>query len=112
MSGSGGAGVSIARARGENRFYNPPAIRQRQLEEQKRQQQQQQNSAAAAAESKVSPASSAESDKRTATAAAEDCASSFCSVSARGDGSNLDRFLEYTTPLVSAQYFPKVIEKV
>ncbi|XP_024024988.1 uncharacterized protein LOC21388361 [Morus notabilis] len=107
MSGSGGGGVSFARARGENRFYNPPAIRQRQqqLEEQKRQQRQ--NSAAAAAESKVSPASSAESDKRTATAAAEDCASSFCSVSARGDGSNLDRFLEYTTPLVSAQYFPK-----
>lgn len=108
MVGSGG-GVSIARARGENRFYNPPAIRQRQLEQQKRhqlqqqqrQQEQQQNPAPLAAEPKVLPA---ESDKRTA---ANDFASSFCSVSARGEGSNLDRFLEYTTPVVSVQYLSK-----
>lgn len=113
MASSGG-GVSIARARGENRFYNPPAIRQRQLEQRKRhqlqqqlrQQEQQQNPALLAAEPKVLPA---ESDKRTA---ADDRASSFCSVSARGEGSNLDRFLEYTTPVVSVQYLSKVSGKV
>ncbi|ONI28152.1 hypothetical protein PRUPE_1G126800 [Prunus persica] len=87
MSGNGG--VSIGRTRGENRFYNPPAIRQRQqqqrqkLEQEKHQRQ------------------SVESD---------DCATSHSSGSGRAvltDATNLDRFLEYTTPVVQAQYIPK-----
>ncbi|VVA24654.1 PREDICTED: Protein of unknown function DUF789 [Prunus dulcis] len=87
MSGNGG--VSIGRTRGENRFYNPPAIRQRQqqqrqkLEQEKHQRQ------------------SLESD---------DCATSHSSGSGRAvltDATNLDRFLEYTTPVVQAQYIPK-----
>ncbi|CAL9006162.1 unnamed protein product, partial [Prunus brigantina] len=87
MSGYGG--VSIGRTRGENRFYNPPAIRQRQqqqrqkLEQEKHQRQ------------------SVESD---------DCATSHSSGSGRAvltDATNLDRFLEYTTPVVQAQYIPK-----
>ena len=132
MSGSGG--VSIARNhRGENRFYNPPPIRQRQLEQQQQQQrqleqqQQQQKKQALPLPSppvvvdSVVVASSVEADKSrtatttTTTATAEDCASLFCSVSALGgsvgDGTNLDRFLEYTTPSVSSQYFSKVAEK-
>ncbi|CAB4262618.1 unnamed protein product [Prunus armeniaca] len=87
MSGYGG--VSIGRTRGDNRFYNPPAIRQRQqqqrqkLEQEKHQRQ------------------SVESD---------DCATSHSSGSGRAvltDATNLDRFLEYTTPVVQAQYIPK-----
>ncbi|XP_008223282.1 PREDICTED: uncharacterized protein LOC103323102 [Prunus mume] len=87
MSGYGG--VSIGQTRGENRFYNPPAIRQRQqqqrqkLEQEKHQRQ------------------SVESD---------DCATSHSSGSGRAvltDATNLDRFLEYTTPVVQAQYIPK-----
>ncbi|KAM1215773.1 hypothetical protein ACFX2J_012142 [Malus domestica] len=76
------SGVSIARIRGDNRFYNPPAIRQQQqrkkLEEEKHQRQ------------------SVDSD---------DCETSYSSGS--GDATNLDRFLEYTTPVVAAQYFSK-----
>ncbi|CAN6676828.1 unnamed protein product [Malus baccata var. baccata] len=83
------SGVSIARIRGENRFYNPPAVRQRQqqqrqkLREEKHQRQ------------------SVDSD---------DCATSYSSGSGRevvSDATNLYRFLEYTTPVVVAQYFPK-----
>ncbi|CAN6548288.1 unnamed protein product [Malus baccata var. baccata] len=72
------SGVSIARIRGENRFYNPPAVRQRQHQQQ-----------------------SVDSD---------DCATSYSSGSGRevvSDATNLYRFLEYTTPVVVAQYFPK-----
>lgn len=60
--------------------------------------------------------SSVESEKRTAS---DECASlsstkSDCSISGSGLGAsdsatNLDRFLEHTTPVVPAQYFPKVI---
>lgn len=61
-----------------------------------------------------------ESEKRVGS---DECASlssstttkSDCSVSGSGSGlgatdaaTNLDRFLEHTTPLVLAQYFPKV----
>ncbi|KAL5541903.1 hypothetical protein UlMin_009613 [Ulmus minor] len=117
MSGSGG--VSIVRSRGENRFYNPPPIRQRNLEQQQRQQEEQQQrqqeeqqrlqkvQEPSVAASKASSLS-VESLKRTSES--DDCASSISSVSVRGvssDASNLDRFLEHTTPLVSAQYFPK-----
>ncbi|KAM1083321.1 hypothetical protein ACFX19_022141 [Malus domestica] len=87
------SGVSIARIRGENRFYNPPAVRQRQqqqrqkLQEEKHQRQ------------------SVDSD---------DCATSYSSGSGRevvSDATNLDRFLEYTAPVVVAQYFPKTSVK-
>ncbi|KAF2289124.1 hypothetical protein GH714_029015 [Hevea brasiliensis] len=99
MSGSGG--VSIARARGENRFYVSPAMRK---------QQQQQGSS-------ISKNCTVESEKRTDS---DQCgsvsSSSFtsnccCSVSGRVEGecnsTNLDRFLKYTTPVVPAQYLPK-----
>ncbi|XP_048321045.1 uncharacterized protein LOC107433195 isoform X2 [Ziziphus jujuba] len=119
MSSSGG----LPRSRGEIQFYNPPAVRQRQLEQRQRQeqeklrkqkQQQQQQHQRPSVASKAASSSSVESDKRTES---DDCASSFSLVSARvgggGDGglssdaTNLDRFLEYTTPVVPAQYFPK-----
>ncbi|XVE65565.1 hypothetical protein DITRI_Ditri08aG0009900 [Diplodiscus trichospermus] len=102
MSGSGG--VSIARSRGgENRFYNPPPIR--------KQQQQQQMMTMQRREQKPS-ISKGLTEKRTDH---EDCATSSPSSSSvnnddkRNDdnSTNLDRFLEFTTPVVPAQYLPK-----
>ncbi|XP_050373203.1 uncharacterized protein LOC126790881 [Argentina anserina] len=96
MSSHGG--VSIGRARGENRFYNPPPIRERQqllqkqkLEQEKKQQQQQQLSVSVVVES-------------------DDCATSHSSGSGRealSEAANLDRFIEFTTPLARAQFLPK-----
>ena len=97
-----GGGVSIGRARGENRFYNPPPIRERQqqqllqrqkLEQEKKQQRQQQVSVSVVVES-------------------EDCATSHSSGSGRealSEAANLDRFIEFTTPLARAQFLPKVL---
>lgn len=119
MSVSGG--VSIARNRGENRFYNPPHVRQRQQQQQRQQVQQQQEEEKQRRPSTCS--SSVESEKR---AGSDECASlsssttttkSDCSVSGLGSGlgasdvPNLDRFLEHTTPAVPAQYFPKTSMK-
>ncbi|KAF3456295.1 hypothetical protein FNV43_RR00945 [Rhamnella rubrinervis] len=110
MSVSGG--VAHARSRGENRFYNPPQVRQRQLEQRQRQEQEQlqrkqKQHQRPSVPSKAASSSSVESDKRTES---DDCASCFGLVSARGvssDATNLDRFLEHTTPVVPAQYFSK-----
>eukprot|EP00258_Populus_trichocarpa_P050301 XP_024466320.1 uncharacterized protein LOC7477192 isoform X2 [Populus trichocarpa] len=92
MSGSGG--VSIARNRGENRFYVSPGIQQL-----KQQQQQQKPS--------ISKNSTVEIEKRKES---DQCGSN-CSVSGRvgpeSNSTNLDRFLEYTTPVVPAQFLPK-----
>jgi membrane protease subunit (stomatin/prohibitin family) len=103
MSGSGG--VSVARNRGENRFYVSPGIRkQQQLQQQKQQQQQQQ------LKPSISKDSTAEIEKRKGS---DQCGSN-CSVSGRvgsdTNSTNLDRFLEYTTPAVPAQFLPKVID--
>lgn len=100
MSGSGG--VSVARTRGENRFYVSPGIRkQQQLQQQKQQQQ---------LKPSISKDSTAEIEKRKGS---DQCGSN-CSVSGRvgsdTSSTNLDRFLEYTTPVVPAQFLPKVID--
>ncbi|KAF5452299.1 hypothetical protein F2P56_027310 [Juglans regia] len=112
MSASGG--VSIARSRGENRFYNPPHVRQRQQQQQQQQQLQGQEKHQRSTSVSRAGSSSVESEKRTAS---DECASlsstkSDCSISGSGLGAsdsatNLDRFLEHTTPVVPAQYFPK-----
>ncbi|XP_009347366.2 uncharacterized protein LOC103939038 [Pyrus x bretschneideri] len=84
------SGVSIARIRGDNRFYNPPAVRQRQQQQQRQKLQEEKHQR-----------QSVDSD---------DCATSYSSGSGRevvSNATNLDRFLEYTTPVVVAQYFPK-----
>ncbi|PQQ14184.1 uncharacterized protein Pyn_23845 [Prunus yedoensis var. nudiflora] len=87
MSGYGG--VSIGPTRGENRFYNPPAIRQRQQQQRQKLEQEK---------------------HRRQSVESDDCATSHSSGSGRAvltDATNLDRFLEYTTPVVQAQYIPK-----
>ncbi|XP_021290957.1 uncharacterized protein LOC110421646 [Herrania umbratica] len=108
MSGSGG--VSIARSRGgESRFYYPPPMR--------KQQQQQKQTMVQRREQRPSVSKSL-TEKRTDH---EECATSSPSStsvdssnknknsSKRNDDNwtNLDRFLEYTTPVVPAQHLPK-----
>ncbi|KAL4271760.1 hypothetical protein GQ457_13G014720 [Hibiscus cannabinus] len=106
MSGSGG--VSIARSRGgENRFYNPPPMRKQQ------QQQQQQKQMMMQPRVKRLPSISKISTEKRMDH--DDCASSLPSSATSNNSSkkndenstNLDRFLEFTTPVVSAQYLPK-----
>ncbi|KAJ4825357.1 hypothetical protein Tsubulata_046196 [Turnera subulata] len=98
------SGVSMTRARGENRFYVSPGVRKQQQEkllQQQRQQKQQQQPPSSLQKSVVAVPkdSAAENDQ------------SNCSVSGRigtnNDSTNLDRFLDYTTPLVPAQFLPK-----
>lgn len=123
MSGSGG--VSIARGiRGENRFYNPPPMRrlqqEKQLQQEREKQLQQEKhlqpdklkpDKQQARLPKVLTSSSSKNNKKRVES--DECGSSDCSVSSRtsADSSNLDRFLEFTTPVVSAQYLPKASMK-
>ncbi|GMJ08384.1 hypothetical protein like AT4G16100 [Hibiscus trionum] len=104
MPGSGG--VSIARSRGgENRFYNPPPMR-------KQQQQQHQKMMMQRREQRPPLVSKTSTEKRIDH---EECATSLPSSSSSDNSSkknddnstNLDRFLEFTTPVVSAKYLPK-----
>ncbi|XP_039060445.1 uncharacterized protein LOC120204421 [Hibiscus syriacus] len=113
MSGSGG--VSTARSRGgENRFYNPPPMRK----QQKQQMQQQQTAKKMQRREERPSISRTSTEKRTDR---EECAMASASSSSlnnsdnndkdqkRNDenSTNLDRFLEFTTPVVPVQYFPK-----
>ncbi|XWS08533.1 hypothetical protein CRYUN_Cryun40dG0010800 [Craigia yunnanensis] len=99
MPGSGG--VSISRNRGgENRFYNPPPMRNQQQQQMMMQRREQRQLI-----------SKNLTEKRTDQ---EECVTSSPSSSSlnndkgNGDNStNLDRFLEFTTPVVPAQYLPK-----
>ena len=100
MSATGGAAIAGGnRSRnrhlgGENRFYSPPPLRKhREKQQQQQQQEPPQRSSLSRTSSENRPGSSSD-----------------CSISSRAtsDISNLDRFLEYTTPLVAAQYLPKV----
>ncbi|MFQ6631383.1 hypothetical protein Gotur_008520 [Gossypium turneri] len=115
MSGSGG--ISIARSRGgESRFYNPPPMRKQQQLQQQQQQQQMTTTTMQRREQRPPLISKGSTEKRTDH---EDCAtllpsSSSSSSSANNssktnddNSTNLDRFLEFTTPVVSAQYLPK-----
>ncbi|XAR49662.1 hypothetical protein NMG60_11032928 [Bertholletia excelsa] len=96
--------TGVARSRsGEDRFYCPPA--RRRYYQQQQQKWQLQNTSRP--KSKVS---SVESDKRSDSG---DCASSTAATSVcssfspprTGNISNLDRFLEHTTPVIPGQYF-------
>ncbi len=113
MSASGT--VSISRNRGENRFYNPPHRRQQQQQQQQRQQepqQQQREKQHRRGASSISRncCSSSSLASTTSSLSKSDCSVSDSGLGGGGSGStNFDRFLEHTTPVVPAQYFPKVI---
>lgn len=83
---SGSRGTSTARNRSGDRFYNPPALRrQQQLPPHK-------------------PTTQTEPEKRTGD---DDCSAPSVSSTVHDSSTNLDRFLEYTTPSVPAHYFRK-----
>ncbi|CAL9065800.1 uncharacterized protein LOC135605293 isoform X1 [Musa acuminata AAA Group] len=123
MGASGGS--SSARFHGVDRFYSPPAVR-RQIEQQQKQklqqqQQQQQSPTHRPARPKPRPAQPAaqplvESRDAADNRAESDDSSSKQSVSSSPSSpspvppppaGNLDRFLEFTTPVVPARYLPK-----
>ncbi|CAN1129841.1 hypothetical protein LINPERPRIM_LOCUS17695 [Linum perenne] len=128
MSGSGGSKSS--RARGDGRFYVSPAMRKPQEQPQQQVQNQQQRSKQQPRvtshqkqqQQKQKPMSvpAPEIEKR---GDADQCRSSTSSSTvsncsavperpiAHGVCSNLDRFLEYTTPVVPAQLLPKTSVK-
>ncbi|GAV91055.1 DUF789 domain-containing protein [Cephalotus follicularis] len=107
------------RNRGENRFYNPPWMRkqqelllqqqqQQQQHEQQQQKQQQQQQQRLQQKQHIQvqrPKKAAEISKE----GSDECASllSSSSSSSLNDPTNLDRFLEFTTPAVPSVYLPK-----
>ncbi|KAK4857335.1 hypothetical protein QYF36_027023 [Acer negundo] len=102
---SGSRAGPIARSRGENRFYNPPHVRKQQQQQQqqeeeeeeeevKQKQRQEQRHQRLQRPSSVSEKKRMESGK---------CESLLLS----SESTNLDRFLEHTTPVVSVQHLPK-----
>ncbi|KAL8128707.1 hypothetical protein V2J09_017862 [Rumex salicifolius] len=121
--------ASAGRSRSGDRFYNPPAVR-RQLQLQQQEQEQEQQQQVISGKQKLgknkqiheqqrlqrparihSTKSSGESDDcASSTSAAATLPASVSSYSASGSGSivtNLDRFLDYTTPLVPGQHSSK-----
>ncbi|KAL8226998.1 hypothetical protein R6Q57_016830 [Mikania cordata] len=77
----------------EDRFYSPPAMRRYNQQQQKQVQQEEQ---------KVQPQRQQEKQQQL---------ESMMSSSRNDVTTNLDRFMKHTTPIVSAQYFPKTSMK-
>ncbi|KAJ0232283.1 hypothetical protein HA466_0291530 [Hirschfeldia incana] len=123
MSSSGGVSIARTAIRGENRFYNPPPMRRMQQEAQLQQQQQlrekqQRGGGEGEVEVDKEPKSlppppprtrksHGKSRNRAVSGGSEvSVGSSESSGSGRvqvlREGSNLDRFLEHTTPVVTA----------
>ncbi|KAJ8444954.1 hypothetical protein Cgig2_029148 [Carnegiea gigantea] len=124
--------ASCGRSRSGDRFYNPPQVRrQLQLQQQQQQQlllqkqeregirrqknnhhqqqqQQQRRHHKPAAQPRVKAAESSENRPES-----DDCASTATTAppASVSNSTNLDRFLEYTTPLVPAQHFSKTSMK-
>ncbi|KAF8394618.1 hypothetical protein HHK36_020832 [Tetracentron sinense] len=109
MSGSGR--FDFTRGRGGDRFYYPPAVRRLQqqlLKQQQLQQLQQQLQRPLKTKALVEEENRTESEDSTSSKP------SICSSPhppSPTNSTNLDRFLESTTPFVQAQYFSKTIMK-
>ncbi|KAL1194729.1 hypothetical protein V5N11_031547 [Cardamine amara subsp. amara] len=93
------------RIRGENRFYNPPPMRKLQQEREKKrlEAEEEKRKAKELLDQQIKAEEEEEEIKKT-----EECSTSDCSVPVRvgASSSNLGRFLECTTPVVSTQYLP------
>lgn len=96
------------RIRGENRFYNPPAIRKLQQEREKKRLEEQEAQEKNKAKEITLDRQKKEEEKRPLPSPDECSTSDDCSVPGRV-GSNLGRFLDCTTPVVRTQYLPLVI---
>ncbi|GLT32551.1 hypothetical protein SLA2020_072110 [Shorea laevis] len=107
MSAAGGVSVARPRSRGESRFYNPPPMRKQLQLQQQQQQQQQQRQRGRGGEKGSSSKSSVERRMDPDECATPSPSSSNGNVGNNGNSTNLDRFLESTTPVVPAQYLPK-----
>ncbi|XWS53561.1 hypothetical protein CRYUN_Cryun10bG0012000 [Craigia yunnanensis] len=96
MSGSGG--VSIARSRGENRFYNPPPMRK-----------QQQHMMMMMQRKSLTEKRTDDEECATSSPYSSSVNNSNNNNSKKNDdnSTNFDRFLEFTTPVVPAQYLTK-----
>ncbi|CAL9751134.1 unnamed protein product [Musa acuminata subsp. burmannicoides] len=105
-------GSSSARFHGVDRFYCPPAVR-RHLEQQQQKLQQKKSSTQRPARPRTRPSPAPEESREAAeNRAKSDDSSSKPSVSCSASSlptpaGNLDRFLEFTTLIVPAHYFPK-----
>ncbi|KAG2263860.1 hypothetical protein Bca4012_079744 [Brassica carinata] len=93
------------RIRGENRFYNPPAIRKLQQEREKKRLEEQEAQEKNKAKEITLDRQKKEEEKRPLPSPDECSTSDDCSVPGRV-GSNLGRFLDCTTPVVRTQYLP------
>ncbi|KAF6171155.1 hypothetical protein GIB67_035112 [Kingdonia uniflora] len=108
---------SLTRVRGEDRFYSPPAVRRQQQQQllllqkqQQEQQQQQQQQLQVQREAKVVVENRTESEDSNSSKPSSVSSWVSPSLSNCSDGAtNLERFLESTTPIVHAQYFPKML---
>ncbi|KAG2261095.1 hypothetical protein Bca52824_068174 [Brassica carinata] len=127
MSGSGGVSIARSAIRGDNRFYNPPAMRRMQQQLREKQQreeeeEEEEEGMLVVVDKELSSASmppppprlrkaQSRSKNRVVVSGSEvSVGSSGSSGSGTGriqsDGSNLDRFLEHTTPLVHPRLLP------
>ncbi|XP_056843792.1 uncharacterized protein LOC108837178 isoform X3 [Raphanus sativus] len=130
MSSSGGVSIARTAIRGENRFYNPPAMRrmqqEAQLQQQLREKQQRDGQEGGEGEVDKEPKASLPPPPTTTrtrksqgknrnrvvsgggseVSVGSSGSSGSGRVQVRREGSNLDRFLEHTTPVVPARCLP------
>uniref|UniRef100_A0A5B7AS83 Putative mediator of RNA polymerase II transcription subunit 15 isoform X2 n=1 Tax=Davidia involucrata TaxID=16924 RepID=A0A5B7AS83_DAVIN len=98
------ASRGIRNRAGEDRFYSPPAMRRYY---QQQQQSQLQKLSKPKSKSSVESEKKIESDDRASSTTTTPSVSSSFSPPRMSNLTNLDRFLEHTTPMVPAQYFSK-----
>ncbi|KAG2305491.1 hypothetical protein Bca52824_034142 [Brassica carinata] len=123
MSSSGGVSIARTAIRGENRFYKAPPMRrmqqEAQLQQQLREKQQQRDGEGEVdKEPKALPPpppprarkSQGKSNKNRVVSGGSEVSVGSSESSGSGrvqrEGSNLDRFLEHTTPVVPARFLP------
>lgn len=99
-----GTGLQFRRARGEDRFYVPVKARKNQNQMQRQSAVRSKNDESESPDSKRKPFASENGDSTEATNAVDKS-----SVVSR---SNLDRFLDSTTPSVEAHYLSKVYKSI
>ncbi|KAK6913717.1 Protein of unknown function DUF789 [Dillenia turbinata] len=99
----GGGGVGV------DRFYNPPPVRRRQQQQQLEQQKQREmlHNRTVSKQKGSSTSSSLESNRIESSSSTCSSSPSELTTTTTTSSSNLDLFLEHTTPFVSAQFFPK-----
>ncbi|KAA8548997.1 hypothetical protein F0562_000681 [Nyssa sinensis] len=91
----------------ENRFYSPPALRRYYQKQQQQSQLQKLSKPKPKSKSSVESEKTTESDECASSTKTTPSVSSSFSPARMSKLTNLDRFLEHTTPMVPVQYFSK-----